>query len=100
MAGRTVEDCHRPIARIEGFPSVSFSQKVWDGLPIVTESARSASLQLDALAAQRGLRQRIIDLATSYRPLRDQRLMKLCQEAWAGDERDPRPAHHFRGAAV
>jgi DEAD/DEAH box helicase domain-containing protein len=46
------------------------------------------SLQLDALAAQRSVRQRIIDLATSYRPLRDPRLMQLCQAAWAGDERD------------
>lgn len=44
-------------------------------------------LQLDALAAERDLRQRIVELATSYRPLRDQRLMDLCREAWAGDER-------------
>jgi len=45
------------------------------------------SLQLDALAAQRALRERIIELATSYRPLRDARLMHLCQQAWASDER-------------
>lgn len=45
------------------------------------------SLQLDALSAQRGLRQRIVDLATSYRPLRDPRVMQLCQRAWGGDER-------------
>ncbi len=45
------------------------------------------SLQLDALAAQRDLRNRIIELATSYRPLRDQRLLDLCRESWAGDER-------------
>ena len=46
------------------------------------------SLQLDALAAQRSLRQRIVDLATSYRPLRDPRVMQLCQKAWRGDERN------------
>jgi DEAD/DEAH box helicase domain-containing protein len=45
------------------------------------------SLQLDALAAQRDLRHRIIELATSYRPLRDKRLMELCRESWGGDER-------------
>ena len=45
------------------------------------------SLQLDALSAQRSLRQRIVDLATSYRPLRDPRIMQLCQRAWSGDER-------------
>jgi DEAD/DEAH box helicase domain-containing protein len=43
-------------------------------------------LQLDALAAERDLRQRIVELATSYRPLRDESLMELCREAWAGDE--------------
>jgi hypothetical protein len=45
------------------------------------------NLQLDALAAERDLRQRIVELATSYRPLRDQRLMALCRKAWEGDER-------------
>jgi DEAD/DEAH box helicase domain-containing protein len=45
------------------------------------------NLQLDALAAERDLRQRIVELATSYRPLRDKHLLKLCREAWAGDER-------------
>lgn len=44
-------------------------------------------LQLDALAAERDLRQRIVELATSYRPLRDESLMNLCREAWQGDER-------------
>jgi DEAD/DEAH box helicase domain-containing protein len=48
---------------------------------------KDVSLQLDALAAQRELRQRIIELATSYRPLRDRRLLELCRESWAGDER-------------
>jgi DEAD/DEAH box helicase domain-containing protein len=45
------------------------------------------NLQLDALSAERDLRQRIVELATSYRPLRDQRLMALCRKAWEGDER-------------
>ena len=44
-------------------------------------------LQLDALAAERDLRQRIVELATSYRPLRNEHLMSLCREAWQGDER-------------
>ncbi len=48
---------------------------------------KQVSLQLDALAAQRDLRQRLIELATSYRPLRDERLLQLCRESWAGDER-------------
>jgi Lhr-like helicase len=48
---------------------------------------RDDVLQLDALAAERDLRQRIVELATSYRPLRDEHLMNLCREAWAGDER-------------
>ena len=45
-----------------------------------------SQLQLDALAAQRDLRERVVALATSYRPLRDHRLMGLCREAWASDE--------------
>jgi hypothetical protein len=48
---------------------------------------RDDVLQLDALAAERDLRQRIVELATSYRPLRDKDLMALCREAWAGDEK-------------
>ena len=44
-------------------------------------------LQLDALAAERDLRQRIVELATSYRPLRNEQLMNLCREAWQGGER-------------
>lgn len=43
-------------------------------------------LQLDALAAQRDLRDRVVALATSYRPLRDEKLMALCQEHWRSDE--------------
>lgn len=46
----------------------------------------SESLQLDALAAQRHVRERIVELATSYRPFRDEKLLRLCQNAWAGDE--------------
>lgn len=46
----------------------------------------SSHLQLDALAAQRDLRQRVVELATSYRPLNDERLLALCREAWEGDE--------------
>ena len=45
-----------------------------------------SQLQLDALAAQRDLRERVVALATSYRPLRNDRLMGLCREAWASDE--------------
>ena len=46
------------------------------------------NLQLDALAAERDLRQRIVELATSYRPLRDKHLMALCRKAWEGDGAD------------
>ncbi len=45
-----------------------------------------SQLQLDALAAQRDLRERVVALATSYRPLRDEKLMGLCREAWASNE--------------
>ena len=53
----------------------------------MTVNPSAESLQLDALAAQRALRERIIELATSYRPLRDPQIMHLCQQAWASDER-------------
>jgi hypothetical protein len=46
----------------------------------------SQSLQLDALDTQRHVRQRIVELATSYLPFRDERLLRLCQNAWKGDE--------------
>ena len=45
------------------------------------------NLQLDALEAERDLRRRVIALATSYRPLRDKRMLDLCRTAWASDER-------------
>ncbi len=45
------------------------------------------TLQLDALQAQSDIRRRIVELATSYRPLRDRRLLELCQRAWRGDEK-------------
>jgi hypothetical protein len=51
------------------------------------ERMNTDNLQLDALAAERDLRQRIVELATSYRRLRDKGLMDLCRKAWAGDER-------------
>ena len=44
------------------------------------------ALQLDALAAERDLRRRVVELATSYRPLRDEQMLKKCREAWSGDE--------------
>jgi DEAD/DEAH box helicase domain-containing protein len=44
------------------------------------------ALQLDALAAERDLRRRIVELATSYRPLRKKQMLKMCREAWADDE--------------
>lgn len=37
----------------------------------------SESLQLDALAAQQHVRKRVVELATSYRPFRDEKLLKL-----------------------
>jgi hypothetical protein len=52
----------------------------------MTEDLSPSQLQLDALAAERDLRERVVALATSYRPLRDKRLMDLCREAWASDE--------------
>lgn len=47
----------------------------------------TSSLQLDALYAQHHLRRRIVELATSYLPFRDPKLLRLCQDAWEGDER-------------
>ncbi len=44
------------------------------------------SLQLDALQAHSDVRDRVVELATSYRPLRDRHLLELCQRAWQGDE--------------
>ena len=44
------------------------------------------ALQLDALAAERDLRRRVVELATSYRPLRDEHMLRKCREAWLGDE--------------
>ena len=52
----------------------------------MTEDLPPSQLQLDALAAERDLRSRVVALATSYRPLRDERLMNLCREAWVSDE--------------
>jgi hypothetical protein len=52
----------------------------------MTEDLSPSQLQLDALAAERDLRNRVVALATSYRPLRDERLMNLCREAWGSDE--------------
>ena len=46
----------------------------------------SPPLQLDALAAEKDLRDRVVALATSYRPLRDKDLMALCQASWRSDE--------------
>jgi DEAD/DEAH box helicase domain-containing protein len=51
-----------------------------------SESMNNDVLQLDALAAERDLRRRIVELATSYRPLRDEKMLEMCREAWAGDE--------------
>jgi DEAD/DEAH box helicase domain-containing protein len=45
------------------------------------------TLQLDALKTQSDVRERIVELATSYRPLRDRRLLELCQRAWRDDEK-------------
>lgn len=45
------------------------------------------ALQLDALRTQSDVRERIVELATSYRPLRDRRLLEFCQRAWRADER-------------
>ena len=45
------------------------------------------TLQLDALQAQSDIRRRVVELATSYRPLRDRRLLELCHRAWQGDEK-------------
>lgn len=42
--------------------------------------------QLDALTAEKDLRDRVVALATSYRPLRDKDLMALCQASWRSDE--------------
>jgi DEAD/DEAH box helicase domain-containing protein len=47
----------------------------------------SQSLQLDALDAQRHVRRRIVELATSYLPFRSPHVLRLCQDAWEGDER-------------
>ena len=44
------------------------------------------ALQLDALATERDLRRRVVELATSYRPLRDEEMLRKCREAWSGDE--------------
>jgi DEAD/DEAH box helicase domain-containing protein len=46
----------------------------------------SDALQLDALAAERDLRRRVVELATSYRPLRDEQMLKKCRDAWSSDE--------------
>lgn len=45
------------------------------------------ALQLDALRTQSDVRERIVELATSYRPLRDRRLLGFCQRAWRADEK-------------
>jgi hypothetical protein len=45
------------------------------------------TLQLDALQTQSDVRKRIVELATSYRPLRDRHLLELCQNAWQDDEK-------------
>lgn len=47
----------------------------------------SQSLQLDSLEAQRHVRRRNVELATSYLPFRDPNLLRLCRKAWKGDER-------------
>ena len=43
-------------------------------------------LELDALSAERDLRRRVVELATSYRPLRDEEMLRKCREAWSSDE--------------
>jgi DEAD/DEAH box helicase domain-containing protein len=43
-------------------------------------------LELDALSAERDLRRRVVELATSYRPLRDEEMLRKCRDAWSSDE--------------
>lgn len=52
----------------------------------MTEDLSPSQLQLDALAAERDLRNRVVALATSYRPLRAESLMNLCRAAWGSNE--------------
>lgn len=42
-------------------------------------------MQLDALATEKNLRRRVVDLSESYCYLRDRELMKTCKKLWEGE---------------
>lgn len=42
-------------------------------------------MQLDALATEKNLRRRVVDLSESYCYLRDRELMKACKKLWEGE---------------